>query len=118
MTKARKPPAYTDDASCAQVGPGGDIWYPEKGGGTKEAKDTCARCPVVASCLRDALAHEPQHERHGVWGGTSPTEREILTGSRSTYRSTTRAAIIARLATIGVDVEAILADLPGEDVAA
>ncbi|WP_188543089.1 WhiB family transcriptional regulator [Rhodococcoides trifolii] len=36
------------------------------------AKEICAACPVIASCLRHALdAGEP----HGVWGGTTATER-------------------------------------------
>lgn len=36
------------------------------------AKAVCARCPVVAACLRHATAVP---ERYGVWGGLSEEER-------------------------------------------
>jgi WhiB family redox-sensing transcriptional regulator len=43
------------------------------------AKAICASCNVVDSCLRWALlAREP----YGVWGGTSPEEREALIAQR------------------------------------
>lgn len=39
------------------------------------AKRICAQCPVLATCREHALA---SHERYGVWGGLSETEREEL----------------------------------------
>lgn len=40
-----------------------------------QAKAVCAGCPVLEPCLRWALvAREP----YGVWGGTSPEERDAL----------------------------------------
>lgn len=36
------------------------------------AKAVCARCPVRAQCLREALDRE---ETDGVWGGLTPVER-------------------------------------------
>ena len=39
------------------------------------AKAVCARCPVIDSCLRWALA---AREPYGVWGGLSVEEREAL----------------------------------------
>lgn len=38
-----------------------------------EAKRVCAGCPVVQSCLDEALIGDI---RYGVWGGTTPEERE------------------------------------------
>lgn len=42
------------------------------------AKQVCFRCPVIDDCLNFALE---TGEPHGVWGGTTPTER--LTMRRS-----------------------------------
>lgn len=68
----------TDDSReaglCAEVDP--DMWFPEKGGTTHEAKRICGRCPIRAECLEGALA---RGERFGVWGGLSERERRRLT---------------------------------------
>lgn len=67
------PPAWWADGLCAQVDPG--LFFPDKGGSTREAKAVCAACPVRAECLEYALAHD---ERFGIWGGTSERERRRL----------------------------------------
>lgn len=61
------------DALCAQVD--GDLWYPEKGESTAEAKKICRRCPVRAECLDYAVT---AGEYFGVWGGRSERERRRL----------------------------------------
>lgn len=38
-------------------------------------KSVCESCPVRVPCLRYALDHA---EKHGVWGGTSETERRRI----------------------------------------
>ncbi|HSV67243.1 MAG TPA: WhiB family transcriptional regulator [Mycobacteriales bacterium] len=44
------------------------------------AKAVCKSCPVIADCLRHALA---AREPYGVWGGLSEAERaEVLAGAR------------------------------------
>jgi WhiB family redox-sensing transcriptional regulator len=50
---------------------------------TKAAKDVCARCPVVTTCLPWALAQEdgPAYRRHGVLGGLTAKERAELAGA-------------------------------------
>jgi hypothetical protein len=58
---------------CAQVDP--ELWFPEKGGSTREAKQLCARCPVRPECLAYALAHD---ERFGIWGGASERDRRRM----------------------------------------
>ena len=40
----------------------------------QEAKAYCRRCPVANQCLFAAI----RDEEHGVWGGTTPAEREAL----------------------------------------
>lgn len=62
---------------CRQVDTG-DMFFPDKGGSTKEAKRVCAVCPVIEECREFALAHD---ERFGVWGGLSERERrQVLKG--------------------------------------
>lgn len=66
-------PHWTDRALCAEVDP--ELFFPEKGGSTKGAKQTCRACEVRAECLEWALT---QGEVFGVWGGTSERERRLL----------------------------------------
>lgn len=69
---------WAEDALCAQVD--SEIFFPEKGGSTREAKLVCGRCPVKAECLADALATD---ERFGVRGGLSERERRQLRDRRA-----------------------------------
>jgi len=64
---------WTTRAQCRQVDP--DLFFPDKGGSSVDAKRICAGCPVRAACLDYALKNE---ERFGVWGGTSEHERRQL----------------------------------------
>lgn len=45
---------------------------------TKEARATCAACPVRRECYETAQTPtaEGPYGAHGVWGGTSQTDRE------------------------------------------
>jgi WhiB family redox-sensing transcriptional regulator len=65
---------WMQDALCAQVDVG-DIFYPETGGSTREAKAICAVCPVRAACLQYAL---DRNEQHGIFGGYSDRERRRM----------------------------------------
>lgn len=76
MTALFQSQPWAVDALCAQTDP--DAFFPEKGGGTKEAKATCAACLVRTQCLDYAIS---TNERHGVWGGKSEHQRR---GLRST----------------------------------
>lgn len=64
---------WVADALCAQTDP--EMFFPEKGGSTKEAKRICSDCPVVAECLEYALR---EGERIGIWGGRSSRERSRM----------------------------------------
>jgi WhiB family transcriptional regulator, redox-sensing transcriptional regulator len=64
--------AWQERALCAEVGPGGDWWFPEKGGSTREAKRVCWSCEVRAECLSYALE---TGQGFGIWGGLSERER-------------------------------------------
>lgn len=68
-----EPPEWMTAALCAQIDP--EMFFPEKGGSTREAKSICARCEVAAECLDYALANE---ERFGIFGGLSERERRRI----------------------------------------
>lgn len=73
------PVAETGPAYDAQVG---------------AAKAVCARCPVVAECLAEALARIPD----GICGGLTADERHTL---HRTHRDTDRSASAAERAVTG-----------------
>lgn len=62
------------DALCAQVDP--ELFHPEVGQPTREAKKICAQCPVTVECLTSALSMTPTPT--GVYGGLSDRERRNL----------------------------------------
>ena len=75
-------PAWHEHAACRDTDP--DLFFPESRGAqanliAAQAKQVCARCQVRASCLETALAN---HERFGVWGGTTARERMRLQRER------------------------------------
>jgi len=70
MSAADPPAHWADRALCAETDP--ELFYPEKGGSTKEAKRVCRSCEVRAECLAWALENS---ELEGIWGGLSPMER-------------------------------------------
>jgi WhiB family redox-sensing transcriptional regulator len=64
---------WQERARCRQHDP--EVFFPEKGGSSREAKRICADCPVRIECLNYALRRD---ERYGVWGGMSERERRRL----------------------------------------
>lgn len=50
-------------------------FFPKTGVNIHHIKEFCSGCPVAGNCLDYALRY---HIDHGVWGGTSPTEREDI----------------------------------------
>jgi WhiB family redox-sensing transcriptional regulator len=73
---------WAAEALCAQVD--GELWFPDKGGSTREAKAICAQCFVQAECLTWALT---THEGFGIWGGKSERERRVLQKHTDTERT-------------------------------
>lgn len=64
---------WQDSALCVQTDP--EMFYPEKGGSTREAKRVCQSCEVRKQCLEHALKND---EHFGIWGGKTPGERKRL----------------------------------------
>lgn len=79
--------SWMDDACCRGIDP--DLFYPERGESTAEAKAVCQGCPVRGQCLEYALTSPV--EKHGVWGGLSEYERRRLRRQR---RRAARLAVI------------------------
>lgn len=68
---------WREDALCRQTDP--ELYFPERGGSTRDAKDTCMSCEVRTECLDFALATD---QRHGIWGGVSERELRRLARAR------------------------------------
>lgn len=68
-----EPDAWEHRALCAQVDP--ELFFPEKGGSSKEAKGVCAACDVRDECLEAALLED---DHHGVRGGYTERERRRI----------------------------------------
>ena len=69
---------WHDQASCLGVDP--DLFFPERGASTREAKEVCKGCVVRGECLEYALANG---EKFGIWGGLSERERRRLRRQRA-----------------------------------
>jgi WhiB family redox-sensing transcriptional regulator len=72
---------WQEGANCLGVDP--DLFFPERGASTKEAKGVCAGCVVRAECLEYALQHG---EKFGIWGGMSERERRRIRRERALAR--------------------------------
>lgn len=75
-------PSWRLSGACADLA--ADSFYPE--GGQRQvrlaydrAREICMQCPMIERCLEYALEHE---ERHGMWGGATPAEREEMLRAR------------------------------------
>ena len=69
---------WQERANCLGVDP--ELFFPERGASTREAKSVCAGCAVRLDCLEYALRN---HEKFGIWGGLSERERRRLRRRRA-----------------------------------
>ncbi len=70
--------AWHQRANCMGVDP--DLFFPQRGGSTREAKEVCRGCVVREECLEYAISYG---EKFGIWGGLSERERRWLRRSRA-----------------------------------
>ena len=73
--------SWQDEANCMGVDP--DLFFPERGASTREAKEVCRGCVVRVECLEYALANG---EKFGIWGGMSERERRRIRRARAQAR--------------------------------
>jgi WhiB family redox-sensing transcriptional regulator len=74
----REPREY-EAPLCAQVD--GDLWFPDHGGsapGIQRAKKICSQCIHQLECAEWGI----NYERHGIWGGLAPKQREAIRAKR------------------------------------
>ena len=74
-------------ANCMGVDP--DLFFPERGASTREAKEVCRGCVVREDCLEYALANG---EKFGIWGGLSERERRRVRRIRTMSRGAATAS--------------------------
>jgi WhiB family redox-sensing transcriptional regulator len=74
--------SWQDMANCLGVDP--DLFFPERGASTREAKEVCKGCVVRDDCLEYALANG---EKFGIWGGMSERERRRISRQRALARA-------------------------------
>jgi WhiB family redox-sensing transcriptional regulator len=74
-------PAWQRQANCMGVDP--DLFFPERGASTREAKEVCRGCVVREECLEYALTNG---EKFGIWGGLSERERRRIRRRRALER--------------------------------
>ena len=63
--------SWQEYANCMGVDP--DLFFPERGASTREAKEVCKGCVVREDCLEFALANG---EKFGIWGGMTEVQRK------------------------------------------
>lgn len=66
-----------DRALCIEVGL--ELFFPDRitKSNTEYPKSLCRKCPELQSCREWALLN---NERYGIWGATTPDERDFLKG--------------------------------------
>jgi WhiB family redox-sensing transcriptional regulator len=74
-------------ANCMGVDP--ELFFPERGSSTREAKEVCRGCVVREECLDYAIANG---EKFGIWGGMSERERRRVRRARLAGRQGVPAA--------------------------
>lgn len=73
---------WVDQAACQDHDPA--LFFPPRGGDTRQALAVCRECDVRPECLAYALE---AGERFGIWGGTTQRERRRLLLRRKLERS-------------------------------
>ena len=71
-------PEWQNRANCMGVDP--ELFFPERGASTREAKEVCRGCVVREDCLEYSLANG---EKFGIWGGLSERERRRIRRGRA-----------------------------------
>lgn len=67
-------------AACKGMDP--EVFFPDAGR-NERVKKLCDPCSVKAQCLEFARVTETPRLRHGIWGGTSANEREVMFDGKS-----------------------------------
>jgi WhiB family redox-sensing transcriptional regulator len=71
---------WTTHAACKGTDP--NLFFPERGENSTQAKKVCTGCPVRTECLQYATDN---NIRHGVWGGLAEMDRRDLKRAARIY---------------------------------
>jgi len=85
--------SWQEYANCLGVDP--DLFFPERGASTREAKEVCRGCVVGGDCLEYALNNS---EKFGIWGGMSERERRRIRRARALERQAAVEIVAAKRA--------------------
>lgn len=78
MTLFENPDPWVAEARCIETD--AEVFFPEPGyHAALIAKKICDQCEVVDQCLESALRRS---ERYGIWGSTTPRERQLIARKR------------------------------------
>jgi WhiB family transcriptional regulator, redox-sensing transcriptional regulator len=83
MTVATKATSsWWELAACRSADP--ELFFPISSTGAEQAnvvraKALCGRCDIRQRCLDYAI---DSHQAHGIWGGTSEEERQVIVARR------------------------------------
>ena len=78
--------AWQHYANCLGVDP--ELFFPERGVSTREARAVCQGCVVKDECLDFAIRNS---EKFGIWGGKSERERRRVRRQRALARTAVEA---------------------------
>ena len=83
---------FAEQAACASADT--ELFFPVSGWHAKQvakAKAVCAQCPVQSACHQWAR----EQGEHGIWGGTTESERDYDRRNQSDLASTVNTPIAA-----------------------
>jgi WhiB family redox-sensing transcriptional regulator len=80
---------FATRSHCCNYSVDPDLFFPERGASTREAKEVCRGCVVREDCLEYALVNG---EKFGIWGGMSERERRRLRRQRALARRASASA--------------------------
>lgn len=66
-----------------------DAWFSDDGNAYAMARQLCQKCPVKDLCADFAIENK---ERHGLWGGLSPQDRQKIRVSNGATKGRKKAA--------------------------
>lgn len=71
------PMEWAGRGACVGMNPG--VFHDDPSEkGVARAKAICATCPVQEQCLDYAIEHAMTKDYHGIWGGTTHSERRRI----------------------------------------
>lgn len=73
--------AARPDLACLTADVDPEVFFPEKGARTSNAKAICYQCPALVECRAWALDQNP-YGLYGVWGGLNRDDRLAHAGKR------------------------------------